>query len=174
MIPRRTLQAISRSRVIHTSSILRVQTKHESYSKEDINASADITSRKEPFKLDPKSNKVQPAQSHSADTYAKEDIGVSDPSSDLASSKQIHKVDPTSDKVQSASGPVSGQWSRAGVETEEYRHVEKPNGEPYKEPGKGERYGGRGSYGDEKGPETSKPGEGPEGASKGGRKPEGR
>ncbi|THU76866.1 hypothetical protein K435DRAFT_964779 [Dendrothele bispora CBS 962.96] len=136
MIPRRALQSISRSRLIHTSTVLR----------------------------------SQPQSKYETDTYAKEDLGVNEPSSHIASTKQIHKVDPTSDKVQSASGPVSGQWSEAGAQTEEYRHVEKPNGQPYKEPGKGERYGGM--KGDTK--ETSKPGEGPEGQAKGGRKPEGR
>ncbi|KAI9569249.1 hypothetical protein HD554DRAFT_1989001, partial [Boletus coccyginus] len=85
-----------------------------------------------------------------------------------------YKVDATSDAVQSAYGPPSGPWS-AG--TEEYRTVSKD--EPYDVLNRTDvkpRYGGRNSYMEHEGLETSKAGEGPEctRAERWGRKPEGR
>lgn len=61
--------------------------------------------------------------------------------------------------------PPSGVWSRAGVQFEEYRHVEGAS----KNANEG-RYGGRDIWVKEKGPETSKGDEGPEGKSNHGRK----
>lgn len=84
----------------------------------------------------------------------------------------IYKVDATSDAAQSAYEPPSG----AG--TEEYRTVSKD--EPYDVPDVPNgpdvklRYGGMKRYTEDKGPETSKAGEGPEGTERFGRKPEGR
>lgn len=89
-------------------------------------------------------------------------------------SDSIYKVDATSDAAESAYEPPSGPWSRAGAGTKEYRTLSKD--EPYDAPGSPEgklRYGGR-RYMDEMGPETSKPGQGPEGSERWGRKPEGR
>jgi len=87
----------------------------------------------------------------------------------------IYKVDATSDAAQSAYEPPSGPWSQAGAKTEEYRTVSKDepydvlNGTDVKS-----RYGGKKKYMEDKGPEMSKAGEGPEGTERWGRKPEGR
>ncbi|KAG6329686.1 hypothetical protein ID866_9404 [Astraeus odoratus] len=100
----------------------------------------------------------------------------------------FYKVDASSDDVQFAQDPpASGQWSQAGEFTQEYRNVSRE--QPYDVPApaseasslrngpdSGEkkklRYGGREKYAVEKGPETSQPGEGPEGSQREGRKPE--
>lgn len=87
----------------------------------------------------------------------------------------IYKVDATSDAAESAYEPPSGPWSRAGAGTEEYRTVSKD--EPYDVPNDPDaklRYGGKKTYAEEKGPETSKAEQGPEGTERWGRKPEGR
>jgi len=101
---------------------------------------------------------------HTSDSYSK------DVDSTPASEKSVHRLDPDSDKVQKPNEPPSGPWSRAGVQTEEYRHVEGSK-EPYtaKEGIKG-RYGARSDWAEEKGPETSSRDDGPEGKSSGGRK----
>jgi hypothetical protein len=108
---------------------------------------------------------------HSAESYSKE--VDSSPPADSAT----YQVDDSSDKVQRPHKPPSGKYSQAGVVSEEYRTVDKQ--EPYSppsggEPGKKLRYGGKRSWASEKGGETGGAGEGPEGASVGGRKPEGR
>lgn len=54
---------------------------------------------------------------HTTDSYTK-DVD-STPPHDSA----VHRVDPDSDRVQKPYEPPSGEWSRAGVETEEYRHA---------------------------------------------------
>ncbi|KAG1800706.1 hypothetical protein EV424DRAFT_1427352 [Suillus variegatus] len=103
---------------------------------------------------------------HSADSYFKDvdETAPQDPT--------IHRVDAASEAVQRPYEPPSGQWSQAGVRTSEYyEHVSKD--EPYDVPtGQAKennlRYGGT----EKLGPEISDPGEGPEGQSKGGRKPE--
>ncbi|KAF8555564.1 hypothetical protein OG21DRAFT_855706 [Imleria badia] len=86
----------------------------------------------------------------------------------------IYKVDATSDAAESAYEPPSGPWSRAGAETDEYQAASK---EPYEVP-KGTdaklRHGGKKRYTEDRAPETSKTGEGPQGTERWGRKPEGR
>ncbi|ESK94685.1 hypothetical protein Moror_14321 [Moniliophthora roreri MCA 2997] len=64
----------------------------------------------------------------------------------------------------------SGPWSRADTSTDEYCHVSRM--EPYKLPGETLRYGGREEWLKEKGPQTSKPGDGLCGKAKHGMKPE--
>lgn len=84
----------------------------------------------------------------------------------------IYKVDANSDAAESAYEPPSGPWSRAGAETKEYRTVSKD--EPYDVPNDTDaklRYGGQKRYMEDKGPEMSKVGEGPEGTERWGRKP---
>lgn len=101
---------------------------------------------------------------HSSDSYAK-DVDATPPPDHT-----VHRVDPTSEAAQKPHEPPSGEFSRAGTKTEEYTHVDK-QGRPYAPPGKPEqRYGGKETYDREKGPETSHPGDGPEGKSSGGRK----
>jgi len=85
----------------------------------------------------------------------------------------VYKVDAASDAAQSAYEPPSGPWNRAGAGTAEYRTISKD--EPYdvpSDPNVKLRYGGKRR--EDRGSETSKPGEGPEGSERGGRKPEGR
>jgi len=113
---------------------------------------------------------------HSADSYLKE-VDSSPPAD-----PSTYQVDDSSDKVQRPHHPPSGAYSRAGVGSEEYRAVDKqaapldpPSGSrggTGAEAGKKLRYSGKGSL--EKGGKTSDPGEGPEGASATGRKPEGK
>lgn len=105
---------------------------------------------------------------HTTDTYAK-DVDTSP-----AVDHQIYRVDASSENVQKPYEAPSGEWSRAGVKTSEYTNVNKTD-QPYapKEPeGQRQRYGGRKNWPDDKGPETSHPGEGPTGTDAGGRKPE--
>jgi hypothetical protein len=104
-------------------------------------------------------------QPHNADSYFKDvdETAPPDPT--------IHRVDAASEAVQRPYEPPSGQWSQAGVRTSEYEHVSKDK--PYDLPdGQAKesklRYGGTEKLGNE----TSHPGEGPEGQSRGGRKPE--
>ncbi|KAI0068530.1 hypothetical protein BV25DRAFT_1817380 [Artomyces pyxidatus] len=116
---------------------------------------------------DPKSGEAD----HTAESYFKDVDSV--PPEDST----VHRVDSSSDAVQRPYEPPSGEWSQAGVKTEEYRSVDKH--EPYetKSDGQGDeklRYGGKETYSAEKGQETSQSGEGPEGKSAGGRKPEGK
>lgn len=107
---------------------------------------------------------------HTTDTYSK-DVDTS-----AAPDANVHRVDPSNEDVQKPYEPPSGEWSRAGVQSEEYRHMEggkdaKGGKEPYAPVG-GDKgaYGSRQKWKDEKGPETSNPGEGPEGGSATGRK----
>ncbi|KAF9235223.1 hypothetical protein BU15DRAFT_51603 [Melanogaster broomeanus] len=106
---------------------------------------------------------------HSAENYFKDvdETPPQDPS--------IYRVDAASEAAQRPYEPPSCQWSEAGMKTEEYRNVSKD--EPYDVPNSPEtklRYGGTKKYAEDKGPETSKRGEGPEGTERFGRKPEGR
>lgn len=106
--------------------------------------------------------------SHSAENYFVDGDDTPPPNN------PIYKVDATSDAAQSAYEPPSGPWSRAGAGSEEYRTVSKD--EPYDVPSDPDvklRYGGKKTYMEDKGPETSKVGEGPEGKERWGRKPEG-
>lgn len=113
----------------------------------------------------------KPDPEHTPDSYAK-DVDTSS-----APDTSVHRVDPSNSDVQKPHEPPSGEWSRAGVESEEYRHMEGGKGakggkEPYAPAGgsKG-AYGSKQGWKEEKGPETSNPGEGPEGGSAaGGRK----
>lgn len=104
---------------------------------------------------------------HSAESYSKE--VDSNPPADSST----YQVDESSDKVQRPHKPPSGKYSQAGVVSEAYRTVDKQ--EPYSPPLEGEagkklRYGGKKSWASEKGEETSRAREGPEGLSAGGRK----
>ena len=85
----------------------------------------------------------------------------------------VHRVDPEKpDVVQKPNEPMpSGEWSRAGTQTEEYRHVEGAEKGPYapKDGDKGS-YGAQDSWAKQKGPETSSSEEGPQAKSSTGRK----
>ncbi|KAH9977618.1 hypothetical protein BGW80DRAFT_766212 [Lactifluus volemus] len=105
---------------------------------------------------------------HSAESYSKE--VDSTPPADSST----YQVDESSDTVQRPHKPPSGKYSQAGVVSEAYRTMDKQ--EPYSPPLEGEadkklRYGGKRSWASEKGEETSRAREGPEGLSAGGRKP---
>ncbi|KIJ69679.1 hypothetical protein HYDPIDRAFT_104271 [Hydnomerulius pinastri MD-312] len=110
------------------------------------------------------------SQPHSADNYFK-DVDESPPQD-----PSIHRIDAASEAAQRPHEPPSGQWSQAGMKTDEYRNANKE--EPYDGLESGPemklRYGGTKKYSQDKGPETSKPDQGPEGSQRGGRKPEGR
>ncbi|KAG2137059.1 hypothetical protein DEU56DRAFT_736903 [Suillus clintonianus] len=108
-----------------------------------------------------------PTKPHSADSYFK-DVDETPPQDPT-----IHRVDAASEAAQSSYEPPSGQWNQAGVGTSEYEHVSKdapydvsPNNGQAKE--KNLRYGGT----ERLDAETSRPGEGPEGQAREGRKPE--
>ena len=103
---------------------------------------------------------------HTPDSYAKDVDATPPPDS------KIHRVDPHSEHAQKPYEPPSGQWSKAGVQTDQYQTMSKD--QPYAAPGEDRRYGGKEQYAKDKGPETSQPGSGPEGAESEGRKPEGR
>ncbi|KAF9034822.1 hypothetical protein BJ165DRAFT_1312490, partial [Panaeolus papilionaceus] len=99
---------------------------------------------------------------HSSDSYSKEVDGS--PPVD----QKTHRVDPDSDAVQRPLEPPSGQWSKAGVQHEAYRHVEGSK-EPYApEGGSKGSYGSRKTWAEEKGPETSGKDDGPDAKSSGG------
>ncbi|KAF9481050.1 hypothetical protein BDN70DRAFT_831660 [Pholiota conissans] len=99
---------------------------------------------------------------HTSDTYAKE------VDSTPAADNTVHRVDPDSDRVQKPYEPPSG-YSRAGVQYEEYRHVEGRK-QPYApEGGSKGNYGARPDWAEQKGPETSGPEESPNEKSSGGR-----
>ncbi|KAG1738766.1 hypothetical protein EDB19DRAFT_1877217 [Suillus lakei] len=104
-------------------------------------------------------------KSHSADSYFK-DVDETPPQDPT-----IHCVDAASEAAQRPYEPPSGQWSQAGVRTSEYEHVSKD--EPYDVP-RGQAKEKKLGYGgtERLGPETSHPGEGPDGQARGGRKPE--
>ncbi|KAJ3895117.1 hypothetical protein GG344DRAFT_73377 [Lentinula edodes] len=120
---------------------------------------------------------------HTSETYNKDDSDMSPPPD-----SKIHRVDPNSDSQKPHEAP-SGPYSRVlcfvftaaviadpvsfffkvGAESAEYKNTNsKYNGDH------DTRYGGKKQYNEDKGPETSKPDEGPAGKSSQGRKPEGR
>ncbi|KAI0321973.1 hypothetical protein OF83DRAFT_1039821, partial [Amylostereum chailletii] len=106
----------------------------------------------------------------SADSYFK-DVDAEPPLDPT-----VHRVDSASDAVQRPYEAPSGQYSQAGVETDEYRSVDKA--QPYDVPENGHggeklRYGGKEKYGVEKKAETSDASEGPDRKGAEGRKPEG-
>jgi hypothetical protein len=110
---------------------------------------------------------------HSAESYSKE--VDSSPPPDTST----YQVDDSTDTVQRPHKPPSGKYSQAGVGSEEYRTVDKQV--PYEPASNSQgrasqklRYGGKSQRASEKDGETSHPGEGPEGASAAGRKPEGK
>ncbi|KIM37754.1 hypothetical protein M413DRAFT_448270 [Hebeloma cylindrosporum] len=70
---------------------------------------------------------------HTTDSYSK------DVDSTPAPDPAVHRIDPDSDRVQKPYEPPSGEWSRAGDETDEYRHVEGVK-EPYAPKGEHKGY----------------------------------
>ncbi|KAH9983032.1 hypothetical protein BJV74DRAFT_758885, partial [Russula compacta] len=108
---------------------------------------------------------------HSAESYFKE-VDSSPPAD-----SSTYQVDASSDAVQRPHKPPSGKYSQAGVGSEEYRMMDKQTSyDPPTDGGAGKklRYGGKNQWTSEKGRETSRSGEGPEGTSSAGRKPEGK
>ncbi|KAF8815321.1 hypothetical protein BYT27DRAFT_7194625 [Phlegmacium glaucopus] len=100
---------------------------------------------------------------HTPDSYSKE-VDRTPPSD-----QKIHRVDPDSDLVQKPYEAPSGEWSRAGIQTEAYRSVEAEK-QPYAPiGGENSRYGAGKSLAEDKGPETSKSDEGPDRKSSHGR-----
>ncbi|KAF8636126.1 hypothetical protein AX17_003770 [Amanita inopinata Kibby_2008] len=106
------------------------------------------------------------SQKHSTDAYMK-DVDPTPPED-----TSMYQIDPAAD-VQKSTEPPAGEYSRAGAETNAYEHVDNSS-HPYAAPGQTQRYGNRGVWAKDKGPETSGRDEGPEGKASGGRKPEGR
>ncbi|PIL37603.1 hypothetical protein GSI_01297 [Ganoderma sinense ZZ0214-1] len=113
-----------------------------------------------------------PKKSHTAESYFK-DVDHTPPPSE-----KTYQVDSANPTVQRPNEQMSGEYSCAGPETDEYATVE---GGTYDVPlSKGpekdqkSRYGSTQRYYDEhgSGSKVSKPEEGPAGASAGGRKPE--
>ncbi|KIK99003.1 hypothetical protein PAXRUDRAFT_133039 [Paxillus rubicundulus Ve08.2h10] len=107
--------------------------------------------------------------SHTAESYFK-DADETPPQD-----SSTYRVDSASEAAQRPYEPPSGQWSEAGMKTEEYRNVSED--EPYdvlNPPEERLRYGGMKRYGEDKAPETSGRGEGAQGTERLGRKPEGR
>ncbi|KAF8635151.1 hypothetical protein AX15_000529 [Amanita polypyramis BW_CC] len=101
---------------------------------------------------------------HSMDAYNK-DVDMTPPKD-----KTMYHVDPEA-PVQRATAPPSGEWSRAGMQTIQYAHVDKKN-KHYAAPGQPQRYGNMDVLAKKQAQETSRPNEGPEGKSSSGRKPE--
>jgi hypothetical protein len=117
------------------------------------------------------SQRTSAVSDHSAESYFKDVDHTPPPDT------STYQVDDSSEAVQRPHKPPSGEYSQAGVASEAYRTVDKR--EPYDVPSSGGAgtklgYGGKGRWASEKGKETSHPGEGPEGASAVGRKPEGK
>lgn len=100
---------------------------------------------------------------HTSDTYSK-DVDHTPPKD-----AKVHRVDPDSDRVQKPYEAPSGKWSNAGVKTNEYQTVDEK--QPYApKGGESTRYGARKTLTEDKGAETSKSNEGPDGESSGGRR----
>lgn len=109
-------------------------------------------------------SQTRESDKHTSDSYAK-DVDDTPPSDNT-----VHRIDPDSDRFQKPHEPPSGQWSRAGVQTDEYRHVEGEK-QPYTAKGVDQgRYGSRMNWTEDKGPETSGGDEGPDAKSSQGRK----
>lgn len=107
----------------------------------------------------------QTHSNHSPDSYSKALEVDNTPPID----QKVHRVNPESDLVQKPYEPPSGKWSRAGVETDEYRSVEGQK-QPYApKGGENTRYGAGKTLAEDKGPETAKSNEGPDGKSSHGR-----
>lgn len=106
---------------------------------------------------------------HSAESYFK-DVDSTPPVDST-----VHRVDSSSEAVQRPYEPPSGEYSQAGVQTEEYRSTEKSD-QPYDAASGGEneaRYGATPSYKDDPDMKTSKREESPAEGNADGRKPEG-
>ncbi|KAF8886674.1 hypothetical protein CPB84DRAFT_1537565 [Gymnopilus junonius] len=181
----RRFQIVSTSQSsMHTSSVAR-DPKHttDSYSREvdDSPPLDDTVHRVDPFNVivqkpnrdidagwtatDQHPSSVE-ANKHTTDSYLKNE--EADP---VAPGSTVYTVD-ASKPVEKPNEPSpSGEWSRAGAQTEEYRHVEGAEKGPYtpKNGGKGS-YGGQDSWAKTKEPKTSKPDKGPEAKSSGRRK----
>ena len=99
---------------------------------------------------------------HSPETYTK-NVDQSPPEGTL------HSVDPESESVQRPTDPLTGPWSRAGAQTEEYHHVDGQSAPYAPEDGDKGRYGSRDSWLNDKGKETSKGDESASEKSAGGR-----
>lgn len=97
------------------------------------------------------------SRKHTTDSYTK-DVDSTPPSD-----KTVHRVDPDSDRVQKPYEAPSGEWSRAGVQTEEYRHVEGAK-QPYAPKGghKGGRPKSRQNWAEGKGRQASGKDESPD------------
>ncbi|KAG6859048.1 hypothetical protein C0991_001445 [Blastosporella zonata] len=91
------------------------------------------------------------ATKHTSDSYNRDDVDPTPPSD-----SSVYRVDSLSEMVQKPHEPPSGKWSRTGVEAGVGGKQE-----PYAEEGQELRYGGKESLAKDKGPETSKPDEGP-------------
>lgn len=104
----------------------------------------------------------QNQKDHTPDSYSKE-VDRTPPNDE-----KIHRVDPDSDLVQKPYEAPSGEWSRAGVKTDEYRNV---GGKRLYAPkgGKSSRHGAGKTLSEDNGHETSKGDEGPDGKSSHGR-----
>jgi hypothetical protein len=120
---------------------------------------------------DPRTSFKVSGRDHSAESYFKE-VDSSPPAD-----SSTYQVDASSDAVQRPHTPPSGEYSQAGVGSEEYSVVDKET--PYDPPSQGDAseklgYGGKNQWSSEKGRETSRSNESPNEASAAGRKPEGR
>lgn len=108
------------------------------------------------------SSKSKGEASHTADSYAKDDVDPTPPKD-----SNIFRVDESgTEHSQKPYEPATGQWSRAGARTSEYEHTQ---GNYTTEGGPGLRYGAKEEYSKEKGLETTSRDEGPESKSRGGR-----
>ena len=93
---------------------------------------------------------------HTPDSYSK-DVDHTPPTD-----AKIHRVDPLSENVQKPYEAPSGEWSRAGVKTDEYRSMEGQK-QPYAPKGGVDtRYGARKTLAEDKGPETATSNEEPD------------
>ena len=107
------------------------------------------------------------SQSHSPDVYTKE--GLDDPNPPSSANAKVHQVDSSASSGASVASAQDAEPPSGKGKPEGYENASSEA--PYKAPGPGERYGGMGGKPEEG---TSKPNEGPEGAERGGRKPESR
>ncbi|KAF8815302.1 hypothetical protein BYT27DRAFT_7156019 [Phlegmacium glaucopus] len=101
---------------------------------------------------------------HTPDSYSKE-VDCTTPSD-----QKIHRVGPESDLVQKLYEAPSGEWSRTGIKTDEYRSVEGEK-QPYTlKEGENSCFGAGRTPAEDKGPETTKSDEGPDRKSSHGRR----
>jgi hypothetical protein len=141
-------------------------TRHAQYTNPSFILVRHFAGTRPTYELPKTSSKVS---GHSTESYHKE-VDSSPPAD-----SSTYQVDDSSEAVQRPHKPPSGKYSQAGVGSEEYRMMDKQA--PYEPPSRGEAdkklgYGGKNQW--EKGRETSRSSEGPDGASAAGRKPEGK